>query len=239
VVPDSAPPTVPPNPRHHPLVISIVFALSAYFLVPELLSHAVSGLEGRFANNRWVVWVLNSAFAWALFFLTYAGIRLSGFRLFEVIDGHWQLRQPVKYYVKATFVLGVLVLAVDISLAFAGAFSRSSRPLPGTIVEFLLAIFRMASAGFIEEVIFRGFLLGEFTSITNRPVLATYLRAVLFACAHGWDQTAIGWVDKFLSGLLFAWSLKKTKSLIPAILVHSGLNTLAILLVGILKWSQQ
>ncbi len=46
------------------------------------------GYKGSLKTISGLFWALNSLFAWAVFFLAYTGIRLSGVRLFEVIDGH-------------------------------------------------------------------------------------------------------------------------------------------------------
>lgn len=224
---------IAPGRRAHPVTIWIAVLLSAFFLVPELwLSPAISGLRGKFEDDHWVVWLLHLLLALVIFCVAYIGVRLSGLRLLEVVDGHWQFQRPVEYYLKAAAILLALLLAVDVSLTLAGDFSHSQRERPETVLEFLLAIFAAGTAGFTEEVVFRGFLLREFVRILNSRTFATCLQAIVFACAHGWDQTVIGWLDKFLSGLLFAWSVERTKSLIPAILVHSGLNLLATLLIG-------
>ncbi|MGG0171116.1 CPBP family intramembrane glutamic endopeptidase [Paenibacillus dokdonensis] len=45
-------------------------------------------------------------------------------------------------------------------------------------------------------------------------------------------QTAESFALNFVSGMIFAWTYKRTRSIIPGILIHGLTNTLAVLLTA-------
>lgn len=84
-----------------------------------------------------------------------------------------------------------------------------------------------------EEAVFRGLLFA-----TLRRVLgfagAAGLSAAIFAVAHGYG--ALGFVDVFLSGILWAWAFERTGSLVPGIVAHATTNLLvSVTVVALLR----
>ena len=75
-----------------------------------------------------------------------------------------------------------------------------------------------ASAGFAEELVFRGYLTRRFSAWTGNTALAIILQAIAFGLAHGFHGKAMiaiaaqGW----LLGLLADWR----QSLRPGMLAH-------------------
>ena len=84
----------------------------------------------------------------------------------------------------------------------------------------------VVAAPFFEEVIFRGLL---FATLRRRfGVLTSALAsALIFAVAH--DYGWVGLVSVLWSGVLWAWSYERTRSLVPGILAHAAVNLLATL----------
>lgn len=73
--------------------------------------------------------------------------------------------------------------------------------------------------GFCEEVIFRGYLQGQFVAWTNRPIGIT-LSAALFGLGHGYQGRTVQILLGFF-GLFFGILAEKRKSLRPGMLAHS------------------
>lgn len=95
-------------------------------------------------------------------------------------------------------------------------------PLLGPAQLALVAIFLCVLAPLVEECLFRGIVLEA-----ARPTLALPLSAALFALAHG--------LNAFLLPLFFiGWCLGlltlRTRTLVPAILLHGAFNLLNTLL---------
>lgn len=89
-----------------------------------------------------------------------------------------------------------------------------------------------------EETLFRGYAFNAFKQSWSRFAwgrpAAYIISAALFMLAHGLSATEglIGLlVPAFVMGLLFAWAMDRTRSLIPSIIAHAINNGVALLLL--------
>jgi membrane protease YdiL (CAAX protease family) len=82
----------------------------------------------------------------------------------------------------------------------------------------------VVAAPFFEEVIFRGLLFATFRRRYG-VVVSALASALIFAVAHGYG--VVGLASVLWSGVLWAWSYERTRSLLPAILAHAAVNLLA------------
>ena len=75
-----------------------------------------------------------------------------------------------------------------------------------------------ATAGFCEELTFRGYLTRQFNAWTGSRVFAVVLQGVAFGLAHGYYQRVmlVIMVQGWLLGLFAYWR----KSLRPGMLAH-------------------
>ena len=76
-----------------------------------------------------------------------------------------------------------------------------------------------------EEVLFRGYGLARITQVGGSQRRAVILTALAFAAAHVHPARLPG---TFLVGLICAWLVLRSRSLVPAILVHGFNNTVAV-----------
>jgi membrane protease YdiL (CAAX protease family) len=83
-------------------------------------------------------------------------------------------------------------------------------------------------APIVEELLFRGVLYGTLRR-WMAPLPAAALSAGLFAVAHGYG--AVGFVEVFASGLLWAVAYEWTRSLVPSMVAHAAGNLLAAAIV--------
>lgn len=75
----------------------------------------------------------------------------------------------------------------------------------------------------IEEICFRGLVLGGLLKTRCRPWLAILISAVAFGLLHGlWA----GFVSATLFGILVGWLYWRTGSIVPGIIVHATNNSL-------------
>lgn len=86
---------------------------------------------------------------------------------------------------------------------------------------------------FIEEVLFRGVI---FHGLRRRlPFwLSSIVVSLVFAAAHGQWNVA---VDTFALSLMLCWLTERSRSIFPAILLHSAKNAVAFVLLFIVKIS--
>jgi membrane protease YdiL (CAAX protease family) len=150
----------------------------------------------------------------------------------DLIGGRWRTLRDV-----ATDVLIGLVMWGAwsmVSLAWsswAGADPAASigSLMPHRPHEIALWIALSLSAGFSEELVFRGYLQGQFEALTGSAPLAVALQAALFGVSHGYQgvQSCMRiTVYALLFGALAAWR----RSLRPGMVAHAWTDIAAGLL---------
>jgi len=90
--------------------------------------------------------------------------------------------------------------------------------LPRTKKEFQWFVLLSITAGICEELLFRGFLIWYFESLTN-TILAVALSSILFGLAHSY-QGIVGVLRSGLMGIILALILVWTDSLLIPIFLH-------------------
>ena len=98
------------------------------------------------------------------------------------------------YWVIALVVLGVLGAALT---KISGSHidpqkigDVTQKLAPGNAIEMILFLVLSMSAGFCEELVFRGYLLQQFARMSHRYWVGIALAAVVFGCAHGYEGVA-------------------------------------------------
>ncbi len=113
------------------------------------------------------------------------------------------------------------MMALNMPEAFSNTFqSIIGHPLGYLVIGILAPI--------TEELVFRGAILRRLLSMGCHTWVAIAVSAVLFGAVHGnWAQ----FTHAFLLGLLLGWLYAKTRSIIPALVIHWVNNTVAFLLI--------
>jgi len=86
----------------------------------------------------------------------------------------------------------------------------------------LMLIAVIAVGPIFEELLFRGLIFGTVRQYFSFPAAAA-LSAGAFSIVHGYSM--VGFVALLWTGFLWAWSVEKTRSLLPAMIAH-GVNNL-------------
>ena len=106
-----------------------------------------------------------------------------------------------------------------------------------SLSECIFFVINMINVGFIEEVIFRGFLFKMMEK--DSVLIAIYVTSITFGIGHfinllmgaEFVSTLFQMISGISIGYLFAIIFYKTKSLIPCIVTHSLLNALSVFYV--------
>ena len=153
------------------------------------------------------------------------GIRLSGTGFRETC--------PLPPVPAQTLVLiAVLFLGTDILLSDIDNLTRSFLPPPAVLTELFESLMNTSEhplssflllvvvAPVTEELLFRGIILRGFLANYSKR-RAILLSALLFALMHGnpWQ-----FIPAFVAGVLLAWLLIETGSLIPCLFAHAVAN---------------
>ena len=158
---------------------------------------------------------------WFGVFLIWLALRRRGLAVSSLVSGQWQTARA--FFKDLGLAIGFMVVVVPLVgvLAYflgAGTNSAVANIPPKTVFELLAFLALTASAGFAEELVFRGYLTQQFSAWTGSVAMAVILQGIVFGLAHGFYGKAMlavtlqGW----LLGLLASWR----KSLRPGMLAH-------------------
>jgi hypothetical protein len=213
---------VPPStgsvaPVWHTLaVIGILLALSAL----GARSHNMSPV-GQPAH-RAIGYVTIMIFEWALTGFIAWGISRRGFHLRDLIAGRWNrwtsplrdLGLAVVFLLVADPILGVVAFSLK-----AKATGATRNLFPRTPLEIALYVLVTITAGFCEELIFRGYLQRQLSSFTHSAAMGLILQAAVFGIAHGYQGVKFMFIITVFGamfGLLALWR----RSLRPGMAAH-------------------
>jgi membrane protease YdiL (CAAX protease family) len=141
----------------------------------------------------------------------------------ELIGGRWS--RPRDVAVDAAIGLLTWALWSAVSLlwrSWSGPDTAASIDtlLPHRPHEILLWIVLSMSAGFSEELVFRGYLQRQFQALTGSAPLALVLQAALFGVSHGY-QGVRACLRIAVYGLLFGGLAMRRRSLRPGMIAHA------------------
>ncbi len=88
----------------------------------------------------------------------------------------------------------------------------------------------VVGAALSEELLFRGFMLGQLRRTRVGFVGASVIVSGAWTVLH-WGYSSIGIINVFLAGLLFSWALWRTGTLWVPILFHALYNAVVLILI--------
>ena len=202
-------------PAWHTAVVLLVLAALS---LAGAYSHSFgffSGLQraGNYAVAIVVEWALVAFIGWAGSRRGVGLRELAGGRWARVVDVLRDLGLAIAFLIVAQAVLGGLGYVLK-----AAPNQAIRNLLPQSASEKVLFVLVAATAGFCEEIIFRGYLQRQFDAGTGM-VGGIVLQGLVFGASHGyqgWKYMLLIWVFGILFGLLAHWR----GSLRPGILAH-------------------
>jgi uncharacterized protein len=161
---------------------------------------------------------------WATFGLAWLGLSLKHTRIRDLIDSGAP-RRPWLGEIPVVFLFWILAVGgtATLYLLIGSLNGVSPLPLPSTPLALLAFLPLAVTAGFCEEVVFRGYLLTQISVLIGFPG-SLIVQAAFFSLVHGYHQTAGGFIQKFLLGIMFGLLIHWRKSLVPAIMAHIWLD---------------
>ena len=216
---------------------AVLFLLLGTSLVGARGVHPAA-IHGKVSQYIWTM-----SWEWGLTLFVYLGIR-QRVTLRELIAGRWDdagalLRDLViaaGFWLVAVAVLGAG--AQLLRLDQGGKLDSMRRQLgflvPGTALELVVWCLLSITAGFCEEIIFRGYLQRQFAVITRSMLGGIALSAVVFGAAHGYEggpRMLLVGVYGLMFGLLAWWR----KSLRPGMIAHAWHDAFSGAVLRLLK----
>jgi membrane protease YdiL (CAAX protease family) len=152
-----------------------------------------------------------------------AGLRRSGATLSELIGGRWSSWGDFVRDAGLAVVLcagAKIVMSGMERLLGHGHDASIEGFLPRHAVEVTLWVLLSLSAGFVEELVFRGYFQRQFEAWTRSPSIALLFQAAFFGVAHGY-QGALACSKIAVFGVLFGLVALWRKSLRPGMIAHA------------------
>jgi uncharacterized protein len=206
---------------HTVLLVSIFLGIT---IAGALFQRHAQSSRGALQQHPNVVPLYLSLIAaeWLLVYGVWAGIRSRGVRLVDLIGGRWHSAKNVLIDVAVAILVWILWLGIQAGVShIVPSHAKSvSTLLPESPLEIMLWIGTSLSAGFCEEVAFRGYFQKQFEAMTGSAAAGVALQAILFGISHGYQGfQAIVMIILFgfLFGILAFWR----KSLRPGMILHA------------------
>ena len=201
-------------------------------LIIVLLATSLNGTRGRHPlsdHSKLPQYLWGITWEWILLMFAWLGFR-KRISLRALIGERW--RTPEEFlrdvlYAATFWICALVVLGLGAKLMHldqAGKIENMRKQLgfltPGSYLELAVWFCLSATAGFCEEIIFRGYLQRQFAAATKSTLIGVVLSAAVFGASHGYEGVArmvlIG-IYGLMFGLLAWWR----KSLRPGMMAHA------------------
>jgi CAAX protease family protein len=206
-------------------VMLVIVGLPALYLVNSLLPWSTGLIQGRDHAFFWQFWASIAVLHWSSFALVSILLKRVGRRLSDIGLQLSPFRVAVMVGIPAIVALVLMVLHEGSSPAPG---SPSDPQSPVTMAERLFWIFISFTAGFCEEVIYRGFSIRVLQGRNIRTWLAVGVATLAFFLMHGpavvignWRITLTAFLIIYGLGLLFSVLFLWRRSLVPGVCLHA------------------
>lgn len=226
-IPEAAP--IEPQRGSFPWHYLYTFALVAVMI---FMSFAGAHQQGQFAARRghFMFYALTIGTELVLLGLTYLGIRFSKMTLRDVIGGRWNTKEDFFWDALIAFVFWFGSYAVLIGLGLAmhmakpGAIDEGKKTIellaPHGGLELALWICMSVVAGFVEEIVFRGYFQRQFSTLLRNVWIGMLASAAVFGLSHAYEGRQ-RMLLIFIYGAMFGTLTIWRKSLRPGMMAHA------------------
>jgi uncharacterized protein len=193
-------------------------------------------------HGRLALYISTILYEWALVAFIWLGLRARRTSLREIIGGRWSTPEDalmdvavaIGYWIVALMVLAALKFALGLATFNHAENVKQVQQIKQTFgflvpqgtKENIVFILLTLSAGFCEEVIYRGYLQRALAALSGSVAVGMVAQAILFGASHGYqgakNMTVIA-IYGFMFGLLAYWR----KSLRPGMMAHFGQDFLS------------
>ncbi len=234
-----------PVTAESPRVIPYWHTAALLFVLGVLsIGNAKSAHGAHSGNSHIRIYLATIIYEWLFTAYVWWGVRRAGGTIRELIGGRWQRVEDFLLDVaiaSAAWVGTLLLLAVvalSLGMQHASNIEDARKQIgflaPQSGLEVFLWVCLSATAGFCEEVLFRGYLQRQFTRLLRNRWPALVVVSILFGLGHGYEG-AQRMVLIAMLGLSFGVLSMWRKSLRPAMMAHTMQDTISGLLLRALR----
>ncbi len=219
----------PPRPapiatRTHTAILASVFVLLA---IAGGYAQMAGHVERAAPNEHQAIQLYVSALMveWASVFYVWKGTRRRHVSLSDLVSGRWA--RPADFLIDLLMAAALWGIWIGIESMLPNT-NTVRALLPRGALELGVWMLLSLSAGFCEELVFRGYFQRQFHALTGSLAAAIALQALVFGIGHFYEGgRAVAEITLYglLFGLLAAWR----KSLRPGMLAHAWSDIFAVL----------
>ena len=196
------------------------------------MSYSGADKQGEFAKRfgHMVFYGVTIATELVLLGLAYLGMRFARMRLREVVGGRWNTSEDFLFDLAVAFGFWILSYAILIGLGAAmhmarpGAIDEGKKTIqqlaPQGAVELFLWLCMSVTAGFVEEIVFRGYFQRQFSTLLRNVWVGMLASAAIFGLSHGYEGKQ-RMLLIFVYGAMFGTLAILRKSLRPGMMAHA------------------
>ena len=208
---------------HTVLFVAILLGFALLQGQPQLV-------KGGHLPSRMILYLSTVAYEFILLgYVWLLGLRRYKVTLGEIIGGKWlrwrDFWLDVGIAILFWIVVGAMLVVLSLSLHFSGM-EAAKFLLPQTSLELTVFLVLVCSAGFCEEVIFRGYLQRQFTAWTGNVPAGVALQGLVFGAAHLY-QGGKAVIVISVYGAMFGILAAMRKSLRPGIMQHTAQDAMS------------
>jgi uncharacterized protein len=218
---------------HTAILVAVILAVS---ILSSIQSKAVG--FGRSHIKRYAITLV---WEWILALLVWWGLRMRRTPLREILGLR---RAGIKAFARdfgialAFWIIAVVILgaiAVLLRLFHLVPPQKAIAALaPQSLAEIAVWIALCCTAGFVEEFLFRGYLLQQFASIRSNLWIGVIASSLLFGCGHGYEGIG-GMIAITAYGAMFCALAVYRRSLRAGMIAHAWHDSFTGIVLAILK----
>jgi membrane protease YdiL (CAAX protease family) len=216
-------------------LLLLLLAISISFFHAQSVSPAAVASGGHSGGNS-TLYLEIIASEWILCLYIWLGSRCEGAAsVRDLIGGRWTTMKSVlfDFAVAAGFWIVWSVAAMAMGYLAGPSHGEASAFLnPRGPVEITLWVAMSMTAGFCEELVYRGYLQRQIFALTGSATLAILIQAVVFGVGH-WYQGGTKVVIIVVLGALFGVLAYWRRSLLPGMLSHAWEDLLNVIPIRI------
>ena len=227
--------TAPAPPAYERLTSPVVTI--AFIAVLLAISFSGSGAQHRLARSgRSALYLITIGWEWLMTGTIFLAVKKNGRTIRELIGGRWDSVEDFLLDVAIAAGFWIASAAVLVGLAYAMGMNKpenlerarnaTSFLMPQSRLELFLWPVLTLTAGFCEEVIFRGYLLKQFAALTQNAWLGMAFSSLIFGLSHGYQGPKLMLVIT-IYGMMFAMLAHFRKSIRPGMMAHAWQDTFA------------
>jgi membrane protease YdiL (CAAX protease family) len=214
---------------HTALIVLLLIgnSLVSFIVSSRVASHGSGAVTEKMRIAQYAFTIVLEFF---LLFLVWIGLRLKKTRIRELIGGRWNTPEAFLLDVAIAGAYWTVAFFVLLGLGFALGLAKGSQmEETRKLAELLaphsgggLAVFVSLSvvAGFVEEIIFRGYLQRQIGVLTGNIYAGLVISALVFGASHGYEGTR-RMIVIFVYGCMFGFLTLWRKSLRPGMMAHA------------------